>query len=49
MPVQETGEGEQAGATGNFLVGEADSDGLIGGLEFNEVGHCLVSRFPCGN
>ena len=44
MPVQETGKG-QPGATGNFLVGETDLDGFIGSLEFNELGHCLVSRF----
>jgi hypothetical protein len=45
MPVQKIGKGQQTGATGNFLVGEADWDGLIGSLEFNEFGHCLVSRF----
>lgn len=45
MPVQETGKGQQPGATGYFLVREADSDGFIGRLEFNELGHCLVSRF----
>lgn len=49
MPVQKTGEGEQPGAPGNFLIGEADLDGLLGCLEFNEAGHCWVSRFPCGN
>jgi hypothetical protein len=26
------------------LVGEADWDGFIGCLEFDEVGHCLASR-----
>src|ERR1022692_3878878 len=45
MPVQEIGEGYQTGAARNFLVGKADLDGLIGSLEFNELGHCLVSRF----
>ena len=49
MPVQEPGEGEQAGTPGNLLVGEADLDGVVGGLELNEAGHCWVSRFPCGN
>jgi hypothetical protein len=45
MPVQETGKGQQTGATGNSLVGEADLDRFIGSLELNEFGHCLVSRF----
>jgi hypothetical protein len=43
--MQETGEDQQTGATRNFLVGKADLDGFSGGLEFNEFGHCLVSRF----
>jgi hypothetical protein len=48
MPVQETGKGQQTGTTGNFLVGEADLNGFIGSLQFNEFGHCLVSRFVGG-
>jgi len=45
MPVQETGEGQEPGATGNFLISEADWDGFMGSLEFNEFGHCWVNRF----
>src|SRR5260370_15353377 len=36
---------QQPGATRNFLVGKADLDGFMRSLEFNEFGHCLVSRF----
>ena len=42
MSVQEIGKGQQT--IGNLLVGEADWDGFIGCLEFDEVGHCLASR-----
>jgi len=45
MPLQESGKGQQTGATGNFLIGETDLDGFMGRLKFNELGHCLVSRF----
>lgn len=48
MPVEEAGEGEEAGAAGNFLIGEADLNGFVGSLELNELGHCLVSRFVGG-
>ena len=43
MPVQKTGEGQQAGSATDFLVGEADLDGLLRRFEFNEFGHCLVT------
>jgi len=43
--MQEAGKGQEPGPTGNFLVGKTDLDGFIGCLEFNEFGHCLVSRF----
>src|SRR5260370_17058733 len=39
---------QQPGATRNFLVGKADLDGFMRSLEFNELGHCLVSRFVGG-
>lgn len=45
MPMQEAGKGQEPGAAGNFLVGKTDLDGFIGCLEFNEFGHCWVSRF----
>lgn len=44
MPVQEAGKSQQPGATGSFLVREADWDGFIGRWEANEFGHCLVRR-----
>src|SRR5437899_11276997 len=41
MPMQKTGEGQQPGSARDFLIGEADLDGFLGRLEFNELGHCL--------
>ncbi len=45
MPVQESCEGQQSRPAADFLVGEADLDGLFCGFEFNEFGHCLVTGF----
>ena len=43
--MQEAGKSQEPGPTGNFLVRKTDLDGFIGGWEFNEFGHGLVSRF----
>src|SRR5438552_1057974 len=45
MPMQEAGESQQPGPTRDSLIREADLNGFLGSLQFNEFGHCLVSRF----
>jgi len=49
VPMEKTSQRQQSSPSADFLVGEPDLDRLFGNLESNEVGHCLVSRFPCGN
>lgn len=46
VPVQKPSEGQQPGATADFLVGETDFDGFGGCFESNELGHCLVAGIP---
>jgi hypothetical protein len=41
--VQEPSEGEHPRPPTDFLVREADLNGLFGSLEANELGHCLVT------
>jgi hypothetical protein len=48
MPMEKAGKGEEAGAAGNLLIGEADWDGFVGSWELDELGHCWVSRFVGG-
>lgn len=43
VPVETSGEGEQAGLAADFLVGEADLDGLFWSWKFDELGHGLAT------
>ena len=49
MPLEKTGEGQKSGSSTDFLVGEADLNGFFAVRQFNEFGHCLVSRFLSGS
>ena len=43
VPMQESAEGDQAGMSADFLVGEADLDRLVGRVNLDEFGHGLVT------
>src|ERR1051325_5449678 len=49
MPLEKTGESQKSGPSADFLVRETDLNRFFAVMQFNKLGHCLVSRFLSGS